>query len=188
MASKLLNGIGHDDVPMTQPTVPTRLLPPSHARLLSVLLICSVLCTVLLHRYVFAVYIIEGSSMAPTLNDGDTALVNMMAQRLGLLDRGEIVLVQDGLADYATKRIVGLPGERIEIKNQRVFVNGRPLKENYLRKNTATDSPCSSFVLTNDPYFGLGDNRPDSYDSRMYGPVSKTAIVGSYSRTFWACR
>jgi signal peptidase I len=157
-------------------------------KLLAVLLIWSVVTAVALHRYVFALYIIQGSSMSPTLNDGDTALVNMLVRRIGHIERGEIVLVRDGFDDYATKRIVGLPGERIEFRDERVYVNGRPLKEWNLARNATTLSPRSAFVLGRDQYFVLGDNRADSYDSRVYGPVSKDAIIGSYTRTFWACR
>lgn len=158
------------------------------AKLLIFLLLCSAFSTFCLHKYVFAIYVIEGSSMAPTLRDGDTALVNLLAKRLGPFQRGEIVLVQDGMDDYATKRIIGLPGERIDIRNDQVYINGRLLRENYLRRNTATRSRRSTFVLGTNDYFVLGDNRPESYDSRVYGPVPKRSIVGSYSRSFWACR
>lgn len=144
--------------------------------------------SVLLHRYVFAIYVIRGSSMSPTLKDGDTALVNMLIQRGGSLERGEIVLVEDGFRDYATKRIVGLPGERIDIREGHVYVNTRLLSEIYLPKHMPTLSACPTFVLGAEQYFVLGDNRSDSYDSRIYGPVSRQAIMGSYSRTFWACR
>lgn len=161
---------------------------PASARLFVLLVVCSLLTTVLLHRYVFAVYIIEGSSMAPTLLDGDTAIVNMLARSCGSLDRGEIVLVRDGFDEYATKRIVGLPGEAVEIKDNKVFINGAPLREVYLPKETATASSQAAFALGADDYFVLGDNRSDSYDSRIYGPVSKAAIMGSYTRTFWAFR
>src|SRR5690242_8646978 len=93
-------------------------------RTILMLLVSGLLSTVLLHRYVFALYIIEGESMSPTLHDGDTALVNMLASRLGQLERGEIVLVRDGnFREYATKRIVGLPGERVDIQNDHVYVN-----------------------------------------------------------------
>ena len=151
-------------------------------------LLCSALSTFALHRYVFAVYVIRGSSMSPTLRDGDTALVNMMVHGSGQLERGEIVLVEDGFKDYATKRIVGLPGERIDITGGKVHVNGRLLPEIYLSKETFTRSRCATFHLGAHEYFVLGDNREDSYDSRNYGPVLREAIAGSYSRTFWACR
>jgi signal peptidase I len=148
--------------------------------------VCSALTTALLHRYVFAVYIIDGSSMAPTLNDGDTALVNMLVRGRGGFFRGEIVLVEDGLGGNATKRIVGLPGETVEITHSQVYINGRPLQENYLPKGTVTGSEVPTIVLGPDEYFVLGDNRSDSYDSRIYGPVPKRCIVGSYSRSLWA--
>ena len=157
-------------------------------KVLANILFWSVCSAVLLHRFVFALYIIQGSSMAPTLADGDTALVNMAVRGMARFDRGEIVLVRDGFRDYATKRIVGLPGERVDIRSNRVYINGSPLRETYLRKTTITLSACPTFKLKADEYFVLGDNRMDSYDSRFYGPVQKSAIVGSYSRTFWACR
>lgn len=150
--------------------------------------VCSALTTTLLHRYVFAVYVIDGSSMAPTLNDGDTALVNMLVRGRGDFFRGEIVLVEDGLGGNATKRIIGLPGETVEIKHNQVHINGRLLQEHYLPKGTVTDSELPKTVLGRDEYFVLGDNRSDSYDSRIYGPVPRRCIVGSYSRSFWAFR
>jgi signal peptidase I len=144
---------------------------------------------VVLHRYVFAIYVIQGSSMSPTLSNGDTALVNMSIWlRLEQLDRGEIVLVRDGLGGFATKRIVGLPRERIRFQHGQVFVNERRLREAYLDKDASTESERTVFELGPNDYFVLGDNRADSYDSRIYGPVRKEAIVGSYTRTFWACR
>jgi signal peptidase I len=157
-------------------------------RVLLCVLFFSALSTFALHRYVFAIYVIRGSSMAPTLHDGDTAVVNMTVQRIGQLERGEIVLVEDGFKDYATKRIVGLPGERIDITGGKVHVNGRLLPEQYLAKETVTRSRRPTFVLRDQEYLVLGDNRADSYDSREYGPVPRGAIVGSYSRSFWACR
>jgi signal peptidase I len=170
---------------MTRSSTPAR---PASWKILICILLCSAISAVLLHRYVIAVYIIRGSSMSPTLNDGDTAVVNMLIRRMGQLQRGEIVLVQDGFKEFATKRVVGLPGERIDIAHGRVYVNGRLLPENYLKRDTRTGSRRTTFKLGSDDYFVLGDNRSDSYDSRSYGPVPRAAIMGSYSRTFWAYR
>lgn len=174
---------------MTQPLekpAPSRRL---NIKILGVLMVCGLLSTALLHRYVFAVYIIEGSSMSPTLNDGDMALVNVWATRIGWIERGEIVLVRDGhFHEYATKRVIGLPGERVEIKDDHVFINGRLLLEPYLPKNVLTQSSRPPCVLEPDQYFVLGDNRAVSFDSRIYGPVRRGALMGSYTRAFWACR
>ena len=157
-------------------------------RRLLAILGCSLVITFLLQHYVFAVYIIEGTSMSPALHDGDTALVNMLPRTFGRPERGEIVLVRDGSVGFATKRIVGLPGETVEFHNASVYLNGRPLTEPYLPKDALTVSRQSSYVLGPDQYFVLGDHRSDSFDSRSYGPVSRGAIMGSYTRTFWACR
>jgi signal peptidase I len=158
-------------------------------RVLLIVLLSGFLSTALLHRYVVALYVIEGSSMAPTLRDGDTALVNMLVRRVVRLDRGEIVLVNDGrYPEYATKRIVGLPGERICFTNGQTYVDDKLLREKYLGEGTVTQSERATFTLGAEEYFVMGDNRADSYDSRIYGPVPRAAIVGSYSRAFWACR
>jgi signal peptidase I len=175
----------------TIPPAPNKAAPPGKVsrRLALALTMGALLSGFLMHRYVYAIYIIEGSSMCPALNDGDTALVNMLARQLGTLDRGEIVLVRDGrFQEYATKRIVGLPGERIDFRENQVFVDGKPLPEPYLRKQTMTESEVPTFQLGKDEYFVLGDNRVESYDSRIYGPVPKKAIMGSYTKSFWACR
>jgi signal peptidase I len=83
---------------------------------------------------------------------------------------------------------VGLPGELIEFHEGRVYVNGRALTEPYLPKGTITASARRRFKIGENEYFVLGDNRLDSFDSRIYGPISTEDIMGSYSRTFWACR
>jgi signal peptidase I len=157
-------------------------------KMLVILVVLSALSVAFLHRYVFALYVIEGSSMAPTLNAGDKALVNMLVRRTGTFERKQIVLVEDGYAEYATKRIIGMPGEKLEIRDGHVFVDGRLLSEPYLARNTETVSRHSIFVLHENQYFVMGDNRSDSLDSRDYGPIKREAIIGSYSRAFWACR
>src|SRR5690349_4647210 len=159
------------------PSVQHRLVS---VRKLALALLCSALSVVLLHRYVFALYIVEGSSMSPTLNAGDHALVNMLVRRAGRIERGQIVLIDDGHEEYATKRIIGLPGEKLEIKEKRVFINGYLLAEPYLRRNTDTVSRCPEYQLGPKQYFVMGDNRGDSLDSRDYGPIWREAIIGSY--------
>ncbi len=97
------------------------------------------------------------------------------------LERGDVVLIEDGEEDYAVKRIIGLPGEAVHIWRGRIFINYRMLNEPYLPKNTFT-CPIerkylgASFKVGADEFFVLGDNRQDSTDSRTYGPVPRARI------------
>lgn len=122
--------------------------------------------------------VVQGSSMVPTFESGAriyTAPVNRPLQR------GDIVLVEDGLSGRAIKRIIGLPGEKIRLWRGFVFVNNRLLKEPYLPKCTFTYPDHivnrSLFSLGKGSYFLLGDNRDCSYDSRNYGPLYQNSIV-----------
>lgn len=99
----------------------------------------------------------------------------------GPLERGDIVLLNDGDGDYAIKRIVGLPGEKVQIWRGCVFINRRLLVEPYLPPHTYTfpvelERRGATFILGPDDYFVMGDNRLCSADSRSYGPVARKQI------------
>jgi signal peptidase I len=147
------------------------------------LLLLSVLCYFTINRYALSTVVVQGRSMAPTLEDGDHFLLNRLSYLCRAPKRGDLVVLRDpGHNDLAVKRIVALPGERLEIKQGKVFVNGRRFVEIYLPANTQTLLPAaheSSFTLGTDQYFVLRDNREDSEDSRFYGPVLKECIVGT---------
>jgi signal peptidase I len=145
------------------------------------LLLWSVFVTLVLHQYVLACHVIYGASMSPNINDGDTVFVNLLAPRFRALQRGEIVLVNDGFKETATKRVIGLPRENVEIKGGRVYIDGAMLREPYLPRYVATLSARKSFTLGAEEYFVMGDNRYESYDSRQYGPLPRHAIKGSIS-------
>ena len=97
------------------------------------------------------------------------------------LDRGDVVLLDDSKEDYAVKRIIGLPGETVQLWRGSVFINRQMLVEPYLPKHTYT-CPMeqarrgATFILRENEYFVLGDNRPCSADSRTYGPVCRKQI------------
>ncbi len=119
---------------------------------------------------------IEGGSMAPTLNNNDYVLLDRILLRGGSLKRGEIAVFRDrGSGHYLVKRVAGLPGETIEIKAGRLFINGKAVSVAGLHLG---DSNLSPIKIPSNEYFFIGDNGPCSRDSRSFGPVSREQIYG----------
>ena len=127
---------------------------------------------------------VVGDAMLPTLKDGDRVLFD---KRFGELKRGDIVIFyfpQDHSVSYV-KRIIGLPGDTVEIREGQVLINGDPIAEPYLdpMKNQAARS-LEPVKLSADSYFVAGDNRDASADSRVWGPLQKNLIYGKYTGTY----
>jgi signal peptidase I len=130
------------------------------------------------HAFVGSVYVVEGTSMDPTYPAG-TQLYG--APISTPVERGDVVLLDDGKEDYAVKRVIGLPGETVQLWRGHVFINRRMLVEPYLPKNLYTypmepTHRGATFILGERQYIVLGDNRPCSSDSRNYGPVDRKQI------------
>jgi signal peptidase I len=128
--------------------------------------------------FIGSVAVVEGNSMAPTYQPG----MHLYATPISTpLERGDVVLLDDGKEDYAVKRIVGMPGETVHLWRGCVFINRQLLIEPYLPPHTYTfpvelERRGATFILGPDNYFVLGDNRPYSADSRGYGPVERHQI------------
>jgi len=124
-----------------------------------------------------AVCVVDGASMEPTFAPGSRVYTAPIS---GQLVRGDIVLINDGNKEYALKRIVGMPGETIQMWRGYVFINRKMLREPYLAKHTYTYpdplAEISTFKLSDDEYFVMGDNREYSIDSRRYGPIDRERI------------
>jgi signal peptidase I len=151
----------------------------------SILLAVGFLCVgayYLISRYVITPVIIQGRSMAPTLRDGECYLLNRWVYLFQSPERGDLVVIQDpGHTDFAVKRIVGKPGDWLNLRNGQVYLNGRRLNESYLPKGVLTYPPDlhEKWVqLGTDQYYVLGDNRSNSEDSRYYGRITRSAIIG----------
>ena len=156
-------------------------------------------------------YRVEGSSMLPLLEEGEMLLVNKLLynsvdmQRLSRLvpfwkskegsplylfhppNRGEVIVFQfplDPTREFV-KRIIGLPGDRVEIKSGVVYINSKELPEPYLSPAISRRHNIDSLYLSKDQYFVLGDNRAASNDSRDWGPVPKENIVGKVWFVYW---
>ena len=127
---------------------------------------------------------IIGDSMKPQMANGDIVLVNRIAYNMGTPKRGDIVAFQpDGHenAHYYVKRIVGLPGEKIEVKQGELLVNGEKIREKYKTTEIIELGLLEEpIVLGNNEYFLLGDDRQNSEDSRSLniGNVKRSDIVG----------
>lgn len=154
----------------------------------------------LVRVWVLQQYYISGPSMEPSLFQNNRVLVNKMSYRLGDPDRGDIIVFDrqrksetgdEVLHDDLIKRVMGLPGETIEIKNCELLVDGRVIEEPYLvADSTLEDAACSGSdypptTIPADHYFVLGDNRPQSSDSRAFGPVDRDDIVGRAFVIVW---
>lgn len=114
---------------------------------------------------------VNGNSMYNTLTGQEYMILN----KLGQIDRYDIVVVKTS-SDELIKRVYGLPGEKISIENNAIYINDKKIEDIYAYGNT---SNYESITLSNDEYFVLGDNRVVSLDSRTIGPVKKSAIKGT---------
>jgi len=126
-------------------------------------------------------FFIDGPSMQPTLNSGEVLMVNRLAYTFSLPERGHIVVFHSPLDpsfDYI-KRVIGIPGDTIEIREQTIYVNGTRLREPYLLDKCSVTACFDGFwQLDMDEYFLMGDNRNLSYDSRAFGAVQFNQILG----------
>jgi signal peptidase I len=154
----------------------------------------SAVIAVVLIVFIYQPVKVEGTSMAPALQDQERIFINKFTYRFGLGDiqRGDTVVFWYPLdpAKSYIKRVVGTPGDRIRIDAGQVYVNGRALLENYVidRDRVSWPSPPDSFrdrTVPSGKYFVLGDNRMFSSDSRSWGFVPRENIYGKAVFVYW---
>ena len=138
-----------------------------------------ILILVLVIKYnVVAPIRVNGRSMNNTLKDGDIMILNIIGYKTSNLKRFDIVVVDNG-KDYLIKRVIGLPNEEVEYKDNKLYINGKLVKDKYGNGNTSD----FKVKVKNNSYFVLGDNREDSLDSRYYGAFNKKKILGKTNFT-----
>jgi len=142
-----------------------------------------------LRLFVVQTFFVPSGSMMPTLQVGD----RMLVLKLGYsLQRGAIVVfrqppgdVSDTSGDDLVKRVIGLPGETIWSVGNTIYVNGRPLAQPWLPKNDPLGPPITRQKIPKGDYFMMGDNRSDSFDSRDWGPLPRSYIIGRVFLVIW---
>ena len=132
----------------------------------------------------YRIGVIPSRSMEPTLKPGDQYLINIRAYRHRLPKRGDIVVFRTPDGEYLVKRVIGLPGETVTIVRGQVYINGRPLREPYLKERPIVEWPFQIRVPEG-TVFVLGDNRNYSDDSRDFGPVPVETILGRAEYVFY---
>jgi signal peptidase I len=131
-------------------------------------------------------FFVKGSSMYPNFHDGDYLIVDELSYELGKPQRGDVVIFRypNNPSEFFIKRVIGLPGETVEIRNNQVKVynannqGGVTLNESYYLSGTVPTSGEVFQKLGADEYYVLGDNRPASSDSRSWGVLERRFIIG----------
>jgi signal peptidase I len=165
--------------------------------------VAAILVAILLRTFVVATYSIPSGSMEPTLQIGDRIVVNKLSYHLHGVDRGNIVVFTTPPNENCSgppvsdlvKRVIGLPGEIISLKDGYVYIDGRLLPEPFLPPKVRNDTypgPSTEPYSLHEAYrippgdvYVMGDNRPESCDSRFWGPIRESTIVGKVDVRIW---
>lgn len=132
---------------------------------------------VLIRTFIITPAVVNGDSMKDTLLDNEVVLVNKLYVNASDIKRFDIVVINEN-GEHIVKRIIGLPGEKVEYKNNKLFINDKEVNSELKFKDT------EDFVyekVESDKYFVLGDNREISKDSRIIGTINKDDIIGKVS-------
>lgn len=149
----------------------------------------ALLVAILIRTFVMAHFRVEGTSMLDTVHPGDRVFVNKLSYRFGDPKRGDVVVLHElqGERDLI-KRVIALPGETVEIQDCQVLIDGEVHPEPYLSESVRADERwCNEDPVTvpDGSLFVMGDNRPASADSRYFGPIPETDVVGRAFVIFW---
>ncbi|MBI5832932.1 MAG: signal peptidase I [Armatimonadetes bacterium] len=147
------------------------------------LFVLALFAIILLRVFVIRPVEVQQNSMAPTLAEGDRLLVNTWSTRAGLPPRGTVIVLQKPQSDVlVVKRVIGVGGDKLRLTPYGVWRNGKLVAEPYVKP---WDYLPLSLTVPDGQVFVLGDNRPQSEDSRDFGPVPAASILGTAVYRFW---
>jgi signal peptidase I len=181
---------------VASPADPTPATTKSRKRALTewiVILIVAVLVSIFMRTFVFETYFVPSGSMYPTLQVGDRIIVDKLSVDFGTINRGDIVVFKapkkvaiacgDDVADLV-KRVIGLPGDNLTSKGNTIYVNGKAVKEKWPHIEPLGTAIGKIHVPAGE-YFMIGDNHAPSCDSRAWGFVPRSSIIGKVFLRIW---
>ena len=164
-------------------------------------LVVALVIAITVRSLILQQFYISGPSMEATMFQDNRVLVNKLSYRLHDIHRGDVVVFDrvtvDGQVvqhDDLIKRVIALGGEKISITDCKVFIDGKLLPEPYLNDydlaQTVVEDRCrvpmmDEMIIPDDQLFVMGDNRPQSFDSRMFGPIEQNLVVGRAFVIIW---
>lgn len=153
-----------------------------------------VIVVIIIRSFIITPVIVRGDSMDETLHDGEVLLLSKISYRLEEIKRYDVVVIKDVDDDYIIKRVIGLPGDRAEYKNDKLYLNGKRIKKSFTDDETEdftledvceiNDDDCSDGI-PDGKYLVLGDNRDVSADSRIKGLIDREQITGKTVVRLW---
>lgn len=148
------------------------------------------LVSIIVRQYLFQAFYIESESMETTLVANDRVLVNRLSYTWGEVGRGDVVVFarlpsDPGQTRDLIKRVIGLPGDEVEGRNNSVYINGLRLNEPYLAPENMTFGDFGPLDVPDGELFVMGDNRDNSIDSRRFGTIDISRAAGRAFVTFW---
>lgn len=160
----------------------------------------AIIIAVIIRSFIFTNYVVEGESMMPTLQNGNRLIVNKIDYEISKPKRFDILIFHATPTEDYVKRVIGLPGDTIQFKNDVLYVNGNPIKEPFLNQYEHDKTELINGKLTQNftlqgvtgktkvpkgELFVMGDNRNHSSDSRVIGFVKESKVVGKVSLRYW---
>ena len=142
-------------------------------------------CVLCLHVFVIQISVVRGQSMAPSLHDGDRVVVDRLTYAIAEVDRFDVVILRyprNRALDFV-KRVIGLPGDRVQMVGGKITVNGEQIPQGFAHYPDPTE--VVDTVVPFGKVFVLGDNRPVSCDSRSFGVVDLSDLRGKVRACFW---
>ena len=146
--------------------------------------VIALVIAVVLYLFIMTPHEVLGNSMYPTYKNGEYLMANKLTYRFGEPRRGDVIIFKYSDTQDFIKRIIGIPGDNIMVKDGKVYVNGTQLDETtYLEETVYTSggdylTEGETITIGESQYFVLGDNRPHSSDSRTFGPIEENQIKG----------